>query len=361
MLCLSHRGMNSQQFLTHAAREPLAPVYLFWGAEGYARGRCRRAVLSAALPEAEQESGLTRFDLEETALDAVLDDARSLSLFASQRLLYVTGAEAALPRGRSGEEDSGASSAAALEDYLQNPTPGTVIVLESSRYHLDGEDKAKAERVRKFYSAVPHIVEFPRFAPQEARRLAQELLREAGVSLDNDGLELLVESTGSDAARLAVEVEKLALFAVGRERITIEDLERLLPNARSSTIFQLVAALGSGNKSGSLKALDILDQLLRDGEYLPLALSFLGTQFRLALMAKQAGLRSAQQVQSHCQQLGIPMWRARAEQVAQTAGSFSVKQLRSGLRTAYQADKALRDARPDDRIVLERFTLGLTR
>ena len=52
------------------------------------------------------------------------------------------------------------------------------------------------------------------------------------------------------------------------------------------TVFALVAALGRGDRT---RALEILDTLAREGEYMPLALTFLGTQFRMALVAREAG------------------------------------------------------------------------
>jgi DNA polymerase-3 subunit delta len=100
--------------------------------------------------------------------------------------------------------------------------------------------------------------------------------------------------------------------------------------------------------------------LVREGEYMPLALSFLATQFRLAFVAKEARLSNATQVQSYFTKQGTPMWRSRAEQVAQTAAAFSVEKLRTAAIKIYETDKALRDARPDDRIVMERFVLELT-
>jgi DNA polymerase III delta subunit len=53
------------------------------------------------------------------------------------------------------------------------------------------------------------------------------------------------------------------------------------------------------------------------------------------------------------------MWGSRAEQVSQTAAKFSQPQLERGLRLIYNADKGLRDARPDDRIIMEQFILQL--
>ncbi len=39
-----------------------------------------------------------QYDAAETSLTAIIDDARALSLFASERLIFVIGAETAMPR-----------------------------------------------------------------------------------------------------------------------------------------------------------------------------------------------------------------------------------------------------------------------
>jgi DNA polymerase III delta subunit len=54
------------------------------------------------------------------------------------------------------------------------------------------------------------------------------------------------------------------------------------------------------------------------------------------------------------------MWGSRAEQVYQTVSKFTPPQLERALKLISQADRGLRDARPDDRIVMERFVLDLT-
>jgi DNA polymerase-3 subunit delta len=131
----------------------------------------------------------------------------------------------------------------------------------------------------------------------------------------------------------------------------------LVPDARATTIFALVNALGRRDRT---KSLEVLDTLTKEGEYLPLALAFLSTQFRTALVAREAGLKSSQQIQGHFSRLGVPMWGSRADQVYQTATKFTKPQLENALRLIFQADRGLRDARPDDRIVMERFVLELT-
>ncbi len=90
--------MTPEQFLTKIAKSGPEPAYLFLGPETYDRARCKRALLDAVLPPEERENGFTRHDLDRMPLAAALDDARALSLFAPRRVIWLTGAEAAVPR-----------------------------------------------------------------------------------------------------------------------------------------------------------------------------------------------------------------------------------------------------------------------
>jgi DNA polymerase III subunit delta len=80
--------MTPDEFLRSIEkREPL-PAYLFLGPEGWSRDRCRRALVERMLPEEDREQGVTRHDLSVEDLSAVIDDARSFSLFASRRVIW---------------------------------------------------------------------------------------------------------------------------------------------------------------------------------------------------------------------------------------------------------------------------------
>jgi len=345
--------LKPSEFIARVKRGPIPPVCLFLGQEGYNRRRCRDALVAAAQGvEAEQ------YDLAETALAAVIDDARAMSLFASERLIFVIGAEAAMPRSARAVDDEEAGSGAAgsegvLDAYVKSPTPGVTLVFEATRWDLEGEDKTKSERARKFFGAIPDVVEFRRFSVDEARGELDRIARAANVKLDPAASEALVEALAADVARIAIEIEKLSLYG---KPITAEDLPLLVPDARQSTIFALVNALGRRDRARSLET---LDALVREGEYLPLALTFLATQFRMALVAKEANLRGASAVQGHFQRAGVQMWGSRAEQVSATAGKFSKEQLERGLKLIFETDRDLRSARPDDRTVVENFVIKL--
>jgi DNA polymerase-3 subunit delta len=143
--------------MARAKKREFPPAILLLGPEAYERRRIKEAMTAAFA-----EGAVAQFDLIELPLAAVLDDARALSLFATDRLIWVVNSEAALPKtSKSSEDDdsdgeSGGSAgdAALLAAYLKDPTPGVVLVFEAIRFDFEGDDKRKLERVRKFYSAI---------------------------------------------------------------------------------------------------------------------------------------------------------------------------------------------------------------
>ena len=346
--------MTPAQLLSRIEKGATPPAILLLGPEAYDRRRILDA-LAARFPA----DSITYHDLLELTLTEVVDDARSLSLFASERLIRVANAEAVLPKGKMDEDAEGesgnAANAAPLNEYLKDPTPGVVLLLEAVRFDFEGDDKRRQDRVLKFYSAVRDVVELRRYSSQDARQEGEALARRAGVRMDSETLDFLVEALGADVARMGVEMEKLALYA-GHRPVGMDDIAALVPDARASTVFALVNALGRRDRA---RALEILETLSREGEYLPLALAFLSTQFRMALVAREASLRSAQQIQAHFTRAGVPMWSSRAEQVYQTATKFSKPQLERAMALIYGADKGMRDTRPDDRIVMEQLIVEL--
>jgi DNA polymerase-3 subunit delta len=353
--------MLPEQFLTKLSKEPPAPAYLFLGQEGYQRRLCKEALLERVLPGETIAEGLTAIDLAETSLSKVLDDAKSMSLFTADRVIWVSSAESALPRrvAASSDEEGGTDSSPEnlLADYLRSPTPGTVLVFECSRYDFGGEDRPKLERVQRFYSAIKTIVEFRQYTPESSRFLAQELSKKYKLKLGGTELAVLLDAVAGDANRLAGEIEKLSLFVGSERSVAIEDLRILVPNAAQTTIFALVSALGKGDRPGALRSLDIL---VREGEYLPLALTFLSTQFRLALAAKEAKVNSSQQAQAFFTKLGVRIWRERAEQVIMTASAFSKERLAKAVAMIYETDKKFREGYRNDQLIMETLVLALT-
>ena len=67
--------------------------------------------------------------------------------------------------------------------------------------------------------------------------LAQNLAEEAGMQLGLAELALLLEATGGDASRIAVEIEKLGCFAGTARKVTADGYRCTGPGCAGGTIF----------------------------------------------------------------------------------------------------------------------------
>ena len=187
------------------------------------------------------------------------------------------------------------------------------------------------------------MVEFRPLAPEAARALAQSLVKKAGLQLGLAELALLLDATGGEPARIEVEIEKLRLLTGGDAKGDGGRYSRTGPRCTGDDDFCAVSAIGRGDRS---RALEVLDTLAREGEYMPLALTFLATQFRMALVAREANARNASQIQAHFNKLGARMWPDRARQIEQTVQAFSKAKLESAIVRLFEADRALRGCAP---------------
>src|SRR4249920_3622817 len=98
--------MTPAQFQARIKKGAVPPATLLLGPEAYERRRIKDALLASVPADA-----VSQHDLGELTLAEILDDARALSLFTSERLIWIVNAELALPRGRAAaDDDEGDSS-----------------------------------------------------------------------------------------------------------------------------------------------------------------------------------------------------------------------------------------------------------
>ena len=360
---LKQAGMTPKQFLRQIEEPPPRPAYLLLGNELFYRDRCRRALIRTALGEAAAEAGapegLIEIDLCEQPLSRLIDEARTLSLFASARVIVGSSAEALLPRGAAITKNSKAAmDFDALASYAGNPSPGVVLLFESGRYDWGNrDDKPRIDRVVRAFSKSVEIVELVRLTPSEALKTATVLAKQLKVRIAPTLLTDLVDTLGNDMARLAGELEKLALYAGPEGEITGKQIELLIPEARQRGVFEFSEALSKGDR---LRALDILDTLARTGTSWPMQISLIASLFRQALAAKEQQPLNASQVTQLFSRHGIRIWPARVRQVLDIGRHFSQQQLETALTRLSQADRDLRRERPSDRLIMEQLVLSLT-
>ena len=105
---------------------------------------------------------------------------------------------------------------------------------------------------------------------------------EKGASITPPAIQAIAEMIGSDLWTLDRELEKLALYATGRE-ITEPDVRTLVPYAQEANIFNAVDAMMEGRPGDALR---LLAQLMEEGREPLYVIAMIERQLRLMALAK---------------------------------------------------------------------------
>ena len=157
----------------------------------------------------------------------LVDEAGTVGLFGDARTIWV----------RAGTRNY----APAVEAVLATEIAGTRIVVEAG-------DLAKSAPLRTLCERSPRALALPCYADDE-RTLADLIdrtLQEHGLRIARDARELLAASLGGDRGASLSEIEKLALFARGRDTVSLDDVEAVVSDVAASVLNTLIDAAFAG-------------------------------------------------------------------------------------------------------------------
>ncbi|HVB74195.1 MAG TPA: DNA polymerase III subunit delta [Ktedonobacteraceae bacterium] len=168
-----------------------------------------------------------------------------------------------------------------------------------------------------------------------------------GVKITPEATSLLANFTGNQLRMLANELDKLAAYAGERAVIDIQDVRLLSAQAQEARIFDLTDALAQRNRK---QALDLLHDLLADGEPPLKLISTITSQVRSLLLVKELandGLRIQQIVTA------TGMAPFVAEKALRQVGKFQTAQLEGAYRQLLATDAALKRSRMTPEMALD--------
>jgi len=167
------------------------------------------------------------------------------------------------------------------------------------------------------------------------------------VSIAPEAKKLLADFIGNNLRLLANELDKLATYVGKEATINIDDVRQLSAQVQEARIFDLTDALAQRNRQ---QALNILHDLLSDGEPPLKLLSTITTQVRSLLLVKelaQKGMRAPQIAST----LGIAPFIV--DKSLRQIGKFSPAQLEGAYRQLLATDAALKRSRLTPEMALD--------
>jgi DNA polymerase-3 subunit delta len=339
----------------------LRPGYILAGDEIFLLDRCRAAVIKAFVPADLRDFCLSDLDLTQTSIFEVLDRAQTPSLMAPFQVIFIRNVRQLYTRGAKKDEF------AALDRYFSSPNPQALLLfiadflrIPSDTRRMDLDDKNRFERLTETLGRHCSIVELARVSEEDAMRWTVAKAQEAGLQMENDAARELVDALGADMMLVSSELEKLLLYAAGRGKITLGDVETMVLSAKQRTLYELTDAISAHDRARALALLHGLLNSSDAGEDAAIGhLYMLARTFRQMLVILEKNVRDSRAIwQALWQGFRIPPFAA-DDLIRQARRYKSRRELTRALRLVARADLELRSSPPDKRFVLERLVYEL--
>ena len=184
-------------------------------------------------------------------------------------------------------------------------------------------------------------------------RYVREMAQQKGSGISPAAIRTLTDLVGNDLWTLDREMEKLSLYATGRN-IEEQDIQEMVAQVREASIFNAVDAMIDGRPEVALR---LLQRLRQDGAALPYIISMVERQLRLVCLARYW---TEQRVspQELAGKLGVPPFVAR--KTAEQARRNSWPDLDRRYQRLLEADLAFKTGRVDSEdLALEMLVVDL--
>lgn len=340
---------------------PLQPGYVLAGDEAFLLDRCRAAVFKAFVTPDLRDFCLSDLDLATTSIFEVLDRAQTPSLMAPFQVIFVRNVRQLYTRGAKKDEF------AALDRYFRSPNPQALLLfvadflrIPADTRRMDMDDKNRFERLKETLGEHCATVELARVSDEDAMRWVVSTAQESEVRVEADAARELVDALGADMMLVASELEKLLLYASGRGRITLGDVETMVLGAKQRSLYELTDAISAHDRARALALLHGLLNSSDAGEDAAIGhLYMLARTFRQMLVILEKNVRDSRAIwQALWQGFRIPPFAA-DDLIRQARRYKSRRELTRALKLVARADLELRSSPPDKRLVLERLVYEL--
>ncbi len=406
---------SADRFIAEIRSPALRPGYILAGNEAFLLDRCRHAVIDTFAPPGTRDFSLHDFDLADTSLFDLLDQAQTPSLMAPFQVFFIRGLKGLYSRG------SKKADFAALDAYGRSPNPQALLILLADHIHLptdlrrmDMQDRERFDRIRETLGDWCGLVELARVDEADAVKWVLSTATLRGARIDEAAARELVDAGGSDMMLIASELEKLLLYVTaprtqssrpervpqisppGPEmeappasqaiphittpssrpersvvegpavpttplpRITLGDVETMVLAAKQRSLYELTDAISARDRTRAILLLHGLLNASDNGDDAAIGhLYMLARTFRQMLVILEKNVRDSRALWQVLWQ-GFRMPPFAADDLIRQARRYrSRRDLTRALRLIARADLDLRSSPTSKRLVLERLILAL--
>jgi DNA polymerase-3 subunit delta len=338
-------GMDAKTAIKEIKQGKISPLYLLYGSEKFRMNEFAALLEDQLIAKEDRDFAVIPFDLSETPVQAVVEEAETVPFMVERKLLLVR--DAAL--FTAGKENAKLEHRIdILNDYLQHPVDFSVIVFMVNNDKLD-----ERKKIVKTVKSAGTVLAFNPLGAEELLRWVEKGIRERGCAMAPGTAEILITNAGTGLQGLSAEMDKLCLFAGKGGTVDAEAVESLVHRGTEQNVFTLVEDIANLRLD---KALNTLYELLKQREEPIKIAALIARQFRIILQVKDLSAHSYSQGQI-ASQIGLHPYAVKL--AGEQAHKFSSERLRQILSALADLDYKMKTGAIDKVLGLELFMLRL--
>lgn len=326
-------------------KSDFAKLYFLFGEEKYMVEHYARKLTAKASAEGLRDFNFQKFDGGEAGIDAIAAAVEALPVMAERKCVAVADLDAGALRG---------SEAKKLDELLGNLPETCVLVIYLLSFDFD-ERRDKAWK--KFLTEAGKAgvtIPFRRLPQVQLEKLVCAGAEKRGCEISRQNAARMLSLCGNDLQNALNELEKLCAYT-GSGEISAQTVDAMTVRNLEARVFDLSKAILS---CASDRAYTILGQLFQQNEEPVSVLAVLSGAY-LDLYRVRASLQSGLSAQEPAKYFDYARKEFRLRNAAYDAKRFSTPMLRQSLDALLEADVALKSARGDRRLVLEKLVAKL--
>lgn len=323
----------------------VSPLYLCYGTEKYQIQEFVKLLQDQLVDRDQRDFAVATYDLTETPVEVVVEEAETLPFLVPRKLIIVRDSSLFMAGKEGGKLEHKID---ALASYLNNPADHSVLL-----FLVNGEKLDERKKIVKAMKAAGTVLSFMPLGQNELVEWVMRGVEKRGCRMDREAAETLIAANGVQMTSLAVEVDKLCLYAGEGGLIDSAVVEQLVARSTEQNVFVMVEHI-AGLKLD--KALSIFYELLKQREEPIKIAALIARQFRIMLQVKDLARQSYSQ-QQIASQLGLHPYAVKV--AGEQARKFEAAQLKAILNDLAQLDYRMKTGGIDKVLGLELFLLKL--
>lgn len=323
----------------------IKPLYLLFGAEKYLRNLAAKTICDIALQDSQlREFNEMEFSLTETDFVHAISSAEQLPMLSSRRVVKIIDVKVGATSNKDNIKEEYED---VLVKYLNRPAESSVVI-----FIADEIDKRR--KISKLLLDNCVSVEFTNLSEFELLGWAKGKTKELNVQADDNALREIVNLVGNNVLKLTTEIEKLATAALPDLIITHELVEKLVPNSRELSNFDLTDHILNKNRNRSLQ---VLKKILDDGAEPLMLLGLIANNFHRLFLAKEL-MRQGLDRKEVARVIGLPYHKQ--EDFLAIARRADGDKLSWSLQRIAESDLAIKTSKGTPRMQIEMLVVELT-